>query len=60
MWKTRETPERCGRLEKCQRDVEDKRRTREMWKTRDREMWKTREVPKRCGRLEKYHGDVED
>jgi hypothetical protein len=23
MWKTREVPERCGRLEKYQRDVED-------------------------------------
>jgi hypothetical protein len=52
MWKTRETPERCGRLEKCQRDVEDKRSTREMWKTR--------EEPEKCGRLKKYQGDVED
>jgi hypothetical protein len=45
MWKTREVPERCGRLEKYQGDVEDSRSSREMWKTR--------EVPGRCGRLEK-------
>jgi hypothetical protein len=52
MWKTREVPERYGRLEKYQRDLEDLRSTREMWKTR--------EVPERCGRLEKYQRYVED